>query len=80
MRKAIASFPAEAGTTVERQVHVITSMEQFSAYAKKHPLYAPMVKKNFEEVLSEGEKIIVQPTGGWCTEGGDVNIIKYLEN
>ncbi len=79
MRKAIASFPAEAGTTVERQVHVITSMEQFPVYAKKHPLYAPMVKKNFEEILSKGEIIIIQSTGSWCTEIGGVSIVKYLD-
>jgi hypothetical protein len=79
MRKAIASFPAEAGTTVENNVHVITDMEQFPAYKQKHPLYAPLVKENFEKMLGEGEVIIIQSNGGWCTEGGGVNIVKYLD-
>jgi hypothetical protein len=38
-----------------------------------------MVEKNFEMILSKGEKIIVQPTGGWCTEGGGVNFVKFLD-
>jgi hypothetical protein len=79
MRKAIASFPAEAGTTVERPVHVITDMEQFPAYEQKHPLYAPLVKENFEKILSEGKVIIIQSNGGWCVEGGGVNIVNYLD-
>lgn len=79
MRKAIASFPAENGTTVKRNVHVLTDMAQFPEYEKQHPMYAPLVKKNFEELTGQGITIIVQSSGGWCTEGGNVLIVKYLD-
>ena len=79
MRKAIASFHAEAGTKVERRVQVITDMEQFPQYEKQYPHHAPLVKENFKKVLDEGLNIIVQSTGSWCTEIGSVEIVKFLD-
>jgi hypothetical protein len=79
MRKAIASFPSTGGTFVEREVHVLTDMKQFPEYEKLYPTYAKMVKKNFKNILDEGEIIIVQSTGGYCTESGDIKVVKYLD-
>ena len=79
MRKAIATFPAENATRVEREVHVLTNMKQFPEYKKQHPFYALMLKDTFKKVLSEGDTIIVNDRGGWCTNGETVKIVKYLD-
>lgn len=79
MRKAIASFPSKNGTFQEVEVNVLTDMSQFPQYEKAYPTYAKMVKKNFKNILDGGEIIIVQSTGGYCTEAGDIKIVKYLD-
>ncbi len=64
----------------EIEQNVITKKEQFAHYKQLHPLYYSLVEKSFKRELKEGNFILVNSKGGWCTQSEKIQIISFITN
>ena len=84
MRQAMVSYPTLYGDNREvlKRISVprfiITTKEQFAHHKELFKGHA-IVKPLFERELAEGNTIIINESGGWCTEGEEIKIEEYLD-
>lgn len=79
MLRAIVQY-AQGETTKDVEQDVITKKEQLADYKRKYPLYYSLVKENFLREIKQGNFILVNSKGGWCTQSEDIKIIRYITN
>ena len=76
MKKVIVSFPSQNNTTVEVECDLIEKKADLLAYKQKFPRNHTMLASTFIDILKGNQSIIIQPNGSWCTEGGNVKILR----
>lgn len=84
MKTALVEFPILTDNenrvveteTFERQI--IEDKRQFEDYKKSFPLQFGIVEKFFKRELENGEKIIINNKGGWCTETDTIKIKQFI--
>jgi hypothetical protein len=80
MKKVLVSFPSQNNTTVEVVCNLIEKNSDLSVYKKNHPNMYTMLASTFRDILQGKESIIIQSNGSWCVEGGNVKILREIND